>query len=173
MLNVPLMLSVSGSWADDVPGASASASAKAAVHRKRFKRLIGLLLSFSLRQDAIMAAARRPSAGAMPPLTLTLSPEGREKGEGWPVGACFAVRTPPAAFIHRLKSTHVADDRLHDFLFPQTSIPDRWCGKPRAVTMAGDRRSPALWRQSPSGPRSPGTGRAAAKSGGNPPRSGP
>src|SRR5207344_557376 len=45
MLNKPLIVTVPSSWADAAAGARAIATIRAAVHRKSFKCLIGLLLS--------------------------------------------------------------------------------------------------------------------------------
>src|SRR5215510_3585847 len=45
MSNVPLIVTVPSSWADAAAGTRAIATIRAAVHRKSFKCLIGLLLS--------------------------------------------------------------------------------------------------------------------------------
>src|SRR5688572_12010575 len=78
MLNKPLIVIVSASWADAAPGATAIASVRTATHRKSFNCLIGLFLSSrsAIECKRPCSAARRMSGA----------------GRAWPLRRAHAQR---------------------------------------------------------------------------------
>src|SRR5262245_38905855 len=107
MLNVPLIVTVPSSWADATLGARAIASISAAVHRKSFKCLIGLLLSSGSAiecKQPCSAARRQQRRGAHAVAEAGTRAAGRLAGESSAAGSF--LWTPQGAPSNEQDAAH-------------------------------------------------------------------